>query len=450
MALALSSEKENNRKSNNKLSEKIMKNIPKLLFIVTCLYIFWPAGQGEAQTQLNQSSNNSFTLQQLIDEALHSNPAVQAAQLKSEAYQNRIPQAASLPDPMFSLQSRSMGNPLPFVTLGNSQLDSFGFMASQDIPYPGKLKLKTEAVKLEALSIEQDIESVKLDLIANIKSYYYDYLLADEKLRILENNNAYLEQFEKITQARYSVGEGIMQDVLKAQTEISINFSKIIEMKKEKDNTLAQINALINRHPSTLLKISGNLEQREPLPDFQSLMEIMKKKNPQLKAMNFMIESNKKELQLEKKGYYPDFQVSAGYGYSRNFDDMWEINFGISLPVFYKTKQNNAIIEAAKKEQTSTKSYENMFRHLQAELKNAHLTAQLANDLLNLYAKTVIPQAKSTMESAMSNYEVGTIDFLAIIDNLIIVLDFQMKYYEQLTAYQKALATIDKLIGNEE
>jgi len=422
-----------------------MKKIRGLLFITGCACIFWLFGQYPVQAQSDQSPDNSYTLQQLIDEALRSNPAVQAMQIKHEEYQTRIPQATSLPDPMLSLQSRSMGNPVPFVTLGNSEFDSIGFMASQDIPYPGKLKLQGEAVKLEALSARQDIESVKLDIIAKIKSFYYDYLLAAAKLQILENNKQYLEQFEKIAQSRYSVGEGMMQDVFKAQTEISINFGKIIEIKKEKENALAQINTLLNRHPSTPLKISGDLEIREPLADFQHLVEVMKNKNPQLKSINLMTESRNKELELSKKGYYPDFQISAGYSYVRNFKDMYEINFGVSLPIFYKTKQANAIIEATKKEQTSEKMYESMFRELQAELKEAHLTAQAADELIKLYVNTIIPQANSALESASSNYAVGKTDFLTIITNLITVLDYRMNYYEQLASFQKATAMIHKL-----
>ena len=158
-----------------------------------------------------------------------------------------------------------------------------------------------------------------------------------------------------------------------------------------------------------------------------------------------MTESRNKELELSKKGYYPDFQVSAGYSYVRNFKDMYEINFGVSLPIFYKTKQANAIIEATKKEQTSEKMYENMFRELQAELKEAHLTAQAADELIKLYSKTIIPQANSALESASSNYAVGKTDFLTIIDYLITVLDYRMNYYEQLASFQKATAMIHKL-----
>ena len=424
-----------------------MKQIRELLLIASCAFMIIVMGRNLIQAQSNQSPDSSYTLQQLIDEALRSNSAIKAMQLKSEEYQSRIPQATSLPDPMLTLQSRSMGNPVPFVTLGNSELDSFGFMASQDIPYPGKLKLKGEAVKLEVLSAQQDIESAKWEIIAKVKSFYYDCLLAEAKLQILEKNKLYLEQFLQIAKARYSIGEGMMQDVLKAQTEISINFGKMIEIKKEKENALAQINTLLNRHPSTPLRISGDLEVREPLPDFQNLVEVMKNKNPQLQSVNLMTKSGKKELELSKKGYYPDFQVSAGYGYVRNFKDMWEINFGVSLPVFYKTKQNYAIIEAAKKEQNSEKMYESMFRNLQAELKEAHLTAQAADDLINLYAKTIIPQANSALESASSNYEVGKTDFLTIINNLITVLDYRMNYYEQLASFHKATAIIHKLAG---
>src|SRR5581483_3669784 len=88
------------------------------------------------------AAGQELRLNGLVAEALANNPEIQAAQKRYEASRQRPSQASSLPDPMFSPGWTSNGNPLPGAQLGVSPTSSIGFMVTQEVPYPGKRKLR--------------------------------------------------------------------------------------------------------------------------------------------------------------------------------------------------------------------------------------------------------------------------------------------------------------------
>ena len=90
------------------------------------------------------------SLRELTGEAIKNNPDIVAAQKKYEATRQRPTQESSLPDPMISLGYSSVGNPLPGAGLGTQVLANVGVMVSQEVPFPGKLKLKGDMASKEA------------------------------------------------------------------------------------------------------------------------------------------------------------------------------------------------------------------------------------------------------------------------------------------------------------
>ena len=53
-----------------------------------------------------------------------------------------------------------MGSPRPFAGFSNSDFAYLGFGVSQDLPYPGKLKLKGEAAQQDAAVGREKLEAV--------------------------------------------------------------------------------------------------------------------------------------------------------------------------------------------------------------------------------------------------------------------------------------------------
>src|SRR5262245_51022782 len=91
-----------------------------------------------------------LSLAPVVAEALEKNPEIAAAQRRYDAARQRPVQERSLPDPMVSAGYNASGNPLPGAGLGTEPTANIGFMVSQELPYPGKLALRSSIAASEA------------------------------------------------------------------------------------------------------------------------------------------------------------------------------------------------------------------------------------------------------------------------------------------------------------
>jgi outer membrane protein, heavy metal efflux system len=112
-------------------------------------------------------------LAQLLQEAEQNNPQVQAARQGWKAAQQVPTQVSTLPDPQFQVQHFSVGSPRPFSGYTNSNFAYVGLGFSQEFPYPGKLRLKGEIAKRDADLSQQQYESVRHSVVAQVKEAYF-------------------------------------------------------------------------------------------------------------------------------------------------------------------------------------------------------------------------------------------------------------------------------------
>jgi len=64
--------------------------------------------------------------------------------------------------------------------------------------------------------------------------------------------------------------------------------------------------------------------------------------------------------------------------------------------------------------------------------------AETSLQLVKIYEGAVIPQASLALESSLSSYETGSVDFLSVFMNYITVVEYQMNYYEELENFYLA------------
>jgi outer membrane protein TolC len=401
--------------------------------------------------ELENSPNENwveYSLDDLIKEAINSNPLIKYYESIYLSKQAIIPQVKTLPEPLLSLSSQSMGTPIPFITLGDSIMDMISFKAEQEIPYPAKLKLQAEIAKFDSLSAKEDINSIKLSVINKVKQEYIDLLLSSEKLKILNKKKELLEELFQLAEARYKTGFGSLEDLFRIKAEISVIKSELAEVKSIYSIHIANINALLNRDPSIKFKVRGELREGTFNKEYIELVELLKRNNPVLKTETFQLDAIKKEEEIARKGYYPDFVINAGYGYIKGFDDMWSIEIGIKIPLYYKTMQKMEIAEAINKKESEKYMLNKKIQDLLEMLQEAYLKAKTSEELFAIYNNEIMPQSTAALEASIANYGVGKTDFISVINNFLTNLNYELKYYEQLASFYKAIADIEMLTAS--
>ncbi len=400
------------------------------------------AQQSGSQTSGDQSV---ITLDDLVREALQKNSGVQSALHAVEAQRRRVPQAKTLPDPMVGVGWA--GNITPFSVQKGDPSSYRSITATQQLFYPGKLKLRGEIVSKEVDAAHWDYEAARRKVTADVKAAYYDYWFYDKAIQTTQKNRELLEKLSQISESRYRVGKGIQQDILRSQVEITLLMQRLTVLEQQRRTAQVRLNTLLARDPDAPLPPAANLQQAALTLSLADLYQLAREDDTGLQREKQMVQRNQLAVNLAQKDYYPDLSVGYMYQQRPAMPDMHGLTFTINVPVFYKTKQREEVAQATEEKIVAEHSRDNRQNELNFELKQQYLTAKASDELLRLYSQGVVPQSSLALESSMSSYQVGTADFLTVIGNFSMVLNYEIDYYRELANYQTALARMETMVG---
>jgi cobalt-zinc-cadmium efflux system outer membrane protein len=404
--------------------------------------------QTGATTASNETKQEkTVSLEELLQEALAKNPSIVASAHRVGALRARVPQVKSLPDPVVSVGW--MGNITPFSVQRGDPSSYRSVSAMEEFPYPGKLKLRGEVADREAEAARWEYEAVRRQVVAGVKTAYYDYAYYIKAIEITRKDKDLLEKLAEIAEVRYKVGKGLQQDVLRAQTEISLLLQKLTVLEQQEKTAQVRLNTLLYRDPEAPLPPPSPVQKSELTYTAESLYQLARENDTGLQGAQRMIERNQYAVSLAQRDYLPDFR--AGYMYQQRPDlpDMHGFTVGINVPIFYKTKQRQAVVEATQNLASVKSERESRQTELYFQVKEQYLMAKSSDELAKLYSQAVVPQSTLALESSMAAYEVGTVDFLNVLTNFLTVRDYEVNYYRELSNYEIALARLEPLVGVE-
>ncbi len=358
----------------------------------------------------------------------------------------RIAPAGALPDPTLSVGYMG-GLFRPFFPSATTPNAFQQFGASQELPYPGKLALRTRVAAAEADAARWSYEEVRRRLVAELKTTYFEYVFVTRSLGIIQKNKALLEELRRIAEAQFSVGKGIQQDVLKAQLEISLLLERLETLERERGALQARINGLLYRRPNE--PVPPNLTfAAATLPDIDALEALAERNNPALRRDEQVISRGQQALALARKELLPDFAVTfTSQRFAGDMPWMYGVDVMVKVPLYWQRKQRSMIAEATAALEGGRRMRENTLSMARAEVVAEHLAATTSKRLVDLFSDSVLPQARLALESSLASYQVGTVDFLTMLTNFITVLNYEVNYEEQQARYHQALARLEPIVG---
>ena len=391
------------------------------------------------------SETKEITLEELLKAAAESNPEIKSSAQAAAASKAMIPAAGALPDPVVKFEN--MGNIIPPTLMRGDPSSGRTYGIEQEIPFPGKRGLKESIAAVEAESQQWSHELVHLKVMSELKQAFFDLYLVHKSIEILLKNKELLQNFENIAESRYKVGQTSQQDVLKAQVEESKILDKLLVQGQKKRIAEAKINSLLYRPSETPVGTPAEFKKAEFGYSLEELTQLAQANSPALKARESEIAGKQQGVELARKEFYPDFAVGFSFVERDENPTMYGLMMSAKLPLYFWRKQQPQL-EAA---QLNLSSVRNMRDNTSAtvlyQVKEAYTTATTSEKLANLYGSAIVPQSNLALNSAIANYQVGKIDFLQLIDASMSLLEYQLKYYESMAEFHKALAQLEPLVG---
>jgi outer membrane protein TolC len=342
--------------------------------------------------------------------------------------------------------------------LMNRPLDDFGtdqmmtmntVEVMQRIPWPGKLGYAKERAAHAALADSLDADETAAQLVARVKSTYLSLAYMDRALAVMRETRELLRNFLEVSSTLYAVGTGLQQDVLQAQVAVARMSEDITVMEQSRIAGAARLNALLGREATT--PVPG-LELPAPeaeLPAVDSLMRLAASRRPALAAARARIEAAAAGYRAARRQLYPDLTVKLGYGQRPQFDDLVTIMVGISVPLFAGSRQLPLRREMQALEAEAAARERDLYNETFARLTELRADAARAHNLVRLYTGSILPQAQAAVESGLSAYRVGRVDYLTLVTNQMTVNRYEIESVRLAADFHRALAELEALVDTD-
>ena len=388
-------------------------------------------------------------LSELLAEAEKNNPQIEAALQGWQAAKQVPTQVSTLPDPQFNLQHVSVGSPRPLAGYTNSDFAYLGLGVSQDIPYPGKLRLKGEIAQREADVSQQQVESVRRAVLAELKGTYFQLAYLAKTLTILEQDGELLKQVEQAADARYRSGMGTQQDVLQAQLQKTKLLREIAMHHLQVGKLEAQLKQLLNRSQESPDIEPADLLETPIVQTYADLLAAAQVQNPEIASAQKMIEKQSLQVDLARKDFYPDFNVQ--YMWQRTdptqFRAYYMLSVGIKVPIYRSRKQRPELAQAEAEQLRARSEFQAQSQQVTSELRTQYVTVQQTSELLRIHREGLSPQAQAEFRAGLAAYQSNKQEFHALLTAFLDVLRFDEEYWQNVSEYETAIARIEQITG---
>jgi outer membrane protein, heavy metal efflux system len=381
------------------------------------------------------------SLSALVKEALERSAEVQAIGHRIEAKRARVPQAGALPDPMAMYGVMNEGSPLPFQSLGKKDFSEVYAGVSQDIPYPGKRRLREQVAREDVTVEEAALEAARRRIASDVAQAYYELYAVDAASQVLDQHRALLEELTKVASTRFSVGEGTQYDVLNAQVELSQVLERASLLAQRKASQDALLAALVYK-PDLVVPPARTVLRPTSLPSLDDLLSRALETSPTVRQKAAAVRQAEQRVALARREKLPDLGFNVTYHNRGGLDPYYSYGGTVTLPIYAGRKQGKAVEEMAAELVAAQRDLDGARNQVRYEVTDAYRMAEIADRLLQLYGEGILKQSRLALDSAVAQYRVGKVDFLTVVTSWRRLLDTEIAYQEQLAAHEKAVARI--------
>ena len=228
----------------------------------------------------------------------------------------------------------------------------------------GKASSIIEQAKLNKLLARNTIKREDLNVVFDIKKYFYGYIYVNEYYKIINAYSKRMEYIASLTKDFYQEGDSLnvkKTDYLSIQITVSLI-----------NATLAKIDANRELLKSALINTMGlkwdeQIEikyQNHKLPEPKELLKTLINKayenNDDISKINILLKISKEQIKEQKSGYYPTLSIlaDASHSYDSNKsigkEDSWDIGFFAKMPLFEGFRTNSRVLEKKNRKEKTT------------------------------------------------------------------------------------------------
>ncbi|SIN70216.1 TolC family protein [Algoriphagus halophilus] len=301
-----------------------------------------------------------LTLEQILEYSLVNSPMVKQSQIDQEIGDHEI--KASLADwyPQVTLSGAGNYNIKLQTSVIGDQLITFGqpwnsnlmFQVNQTLFNRDQL-FASKSSKYYRDQLDKAIKNTRITTIVEVSKAYYDILLAEEQLNVLNENIGRLEKQLKDAKNRYESGLVDKTDYQRASISLSNEMSVRNRVQTSFDARYAYLKQLMGCPEEFEFTVSFDREEMLSEIYMDASEPLVLENRVEYQLMQTQQTLNEIQFSYEKWNYLP--QLSASYNYNwlyfnQEFSNLYNqayptssVGLTLSLPIFQGGKRNHRV-----------------------------------------------------------------------------------------------------------
>lgn len=385
--------------------------------------------------------------------AVAQGPSVRAARARWQAAREDSAVARTWPDPMLTYGYTAFNTDM--TVSGGAMMMTQKIMLEQRIPFFGKLADAGRIADQDALialsQYRDQLAATRLDA----QSAWLQLYQTDASLRIMHEQAGLLGQIEDVTRRSYATGAATLADALQARQARDELQSQISDLRQQRADLVAQINALRALPPDTPVP---EITAPPPVPDLPpaaTLQTLAAQNHPALKQAGSAVRREELAVDQARRDRWPDLTVGVDYQtldhnlFARTPDngrDSAMLFVSVDLPIHrdkYRARERGARQSLA----AAQASLDDTRLQISARVRSAWLQAGNDRSQINLYRQRLLPTARDRWQAALNAYTVGQTGLNDVLDSEQSLLTLRLGLVAQQTKLGLACAQLERLAG---
>jgi len=377
------------------------------------------------------------------------NAGLQAAWSDWTAALERVPQVASLPDPV--LRYRYFLEEVE--TRVGPQEQAFGL--AQRIPWLSELARAGDVAAAEADAARMRFEALRQDVRAEVCAAYAEACYLARATEVVRRNRDLIADLERVARARYSAGAARHPDVIRAQLELDVLEDRLRSLEDRRAPAAARLNAVLQRPAGAELAWPRVLVRASLASDDADVLARVLERNPELRGLDFATAREEHAVAEARAAAWPDFEVGVEYidtgsavapGVPGSGDDPLAVTLGLTLPIQVE-RYDAQEREARARLRAARKRRESLAVELEARAVGVLYRVRDAERRAALYADALIPKAQQALAATETAYRAGEADFLDLVDAEKLLLELELSLERTRADHALELAELERLAG---
>jgi outer membrane protein, heavy metal efflux system len=383
-----------------------------------------------------------LTLLQAQTLAVQHHPKLAAFGWEVRAGEARTLQAGLSPNPEIEIEVENFA--------GSGELQGFQgaeitIHLSQLIELAGKRGKRVRVAALERDLTAWDYEATRLDVLTQVTQAFVEVLSIQERLALSAELVRLAEQVRSTVAERVKAGKVSPVEETKASVELSTSRIALERAQRDLEAARKRLVAAWGGSMPVFARAVGALEAIPAIPPAEQLTERLVQ-NPEMARWATEMAQRRAAVELAKARRIPDPTIGGGFRHAgETGDNALVMSVSMPLPVF--DRNQGGFLEA--RYQLAKAEEERRAAEIQGRVALAEAYAALSSAFVEATTlkNEVLPGAQRTFDAASEGYRQGKFGFLDVLDAQRTLFEARGQYLEALAAYHRAVAEVERLIG---